>query len=105
MIHRGYMFNSGGGLLLIAFFLLAVLGIGLLVLLALAPHRTAATAPPLPPGAYAAPAPPAPTGPPAGWPAPALSPARAILDERLARGEVPVEEYQRLRAALEGPGA
>ena len=26
--------------------------------------------------------------------------ARAILDERFARGELPVEEYQKLRAAL-----
>jgi putative membrane protein len=100
MIHRGFAFGAGGGLLMIALLMVALLGLALLVVLVVAPRRPAAPAPPVPmvgaPGSIGPQYPP---------PHPALSPARAILDERLARGEIQVEEYQRLRAALEGPGA
>lgn len=38
------------------------------------------------------------------WPdGPADSRARAILDERLAAGEIDTREYERLRAALQDP--
>lgn len=51
--------------------------------------------------------PPMPPGPPAAWPAtpPDASPtaaAEAILAERLARGEIPAEEYTSLLATLRG---
>jgi hypothetical protein len=78
-----------GGFLLLGFCFLALVGIVLLVVLVLQPSRST---PPPPPAAWAPP----PVGP------PAVTPARAILDERLARGEITVEEYQRLRAALDG---
>jgi putative membrane protein len=78
-----------GGFLLLGFCFLALVGIVLLVVLVLQPSRTA---PQPPPAAWAPP----PVGP------PPVTPARAILDERLARGEITVEEYQRLRAALDG---
>jgi len=102
MFHRGYMYGAGGGLLMFGLFLVVAVGIALLVLLVLGPRRAAVTAHSQPtpfappPSQYA-------TGP-VGWPAPATSPARAILDERLAKGEITVEEYQRLRAALDAPG-
>lgn len=34
---------------------------------------------------------------------PAPAPARALLDERFARGEIDADEYGRRRALLEGP--
>jgi len=93
---RRYGFGmNGGGLLLLAFCFLALVGIVLLVVLVLQTHRAPASQPPTaPPGAWPPPqAPQAPTAPP--------SQARTILDERLARGEIGVEDYQRLRAALD----
>ncbi len=51
-------------------------------------------------------APPGPAGPVVGGPP--VNPARAMLDDRLARGEIDVAEYRERRAALEqaepGPG-
>jgi putative membrane protein len=53
-----------------------------------------------PPPGVAAP-PPGVVAPPAGYPAPP-SPARLILDERFARGEIGEEEYRQRRTALDG---
>jgi putative membrane protein len=89
MIHRGYGLGYGGGLLLLLLVLMVLLGLALLLAVVLLPRRSAApvaTAPLQAPALAAAP-----------------SPARVIIDERLARGEISVEEYQQLRAALEGP--
>jgi putative membrane protein len=90
MIHRGVGFGFGGVLLIALFVLMALLGLALLLAVVLLPHRATATVGPAPAQTLAPP------------PA-APSAARVILDERLARGEITVEEYQRLRAALEAP--
>jgi uncharacterized membrane protein len=40
--------------------------------------------------------------PPAGPVAPSVGTPRQLLDERLVKGEISVEEYEKIKAALEG---
>ncbi|KAE8765102.1 SHOCT domain-containing protein [Georgenia thermotolerans] len=111
----GYGASWAWGLLGFLFSVLVIVAIVVLVLLAVRLVRSGShpappmsgpgMGPPGQPGMGAAPSPygpgPGPYGPAAGA-GPGMTPARQILDERFARGEIGADEYHELRRHLEG---